>query len=186
MNSLKHCATAIALLITAPLPVLAQDAPAEGVIVAIQGTQSLFRVPVEVAASLCQVETEVLVQGLATDPDLVICEVTQEVADRNSFTNDPAIQPFFSDDDEANDSDEDGIRDEDEAEVDGPEEDDATDDDATDEGGGDEVADEAGADEEAGDDAGAGADDGAEDDAGTDDGVEGDTGGEEAGDDAGN
>ncbi len=171
MTNFKRCATAMALVLGSSVPALSQETP-DRVILAIEGTEIGYRVPIEVAAELCgEIPAETLA-AIATDADLIYCTVAETVVAESGFDDDPYIERIegLGDNDGPDDltAGEDGADDGEgadadaEADVDGEvDADDGADDDASADGGTDGGA-------EAED----GTDDGAAEDEGTEDGAD--------------
>jgi hypothetical protein len=91
MISQKSCSTAVALLLMSSLSALAQEGRSGAVTLVAQGSGALYDVPVGIAAELCGVDaarlTEIsgILAGAFAGSRLVVCEVTQEVAEQENL-----------------------------------------------------------------------------------------------------
>jgi hypothetical protein len=120
MLNFKRCATAVALTMAA-VPAVAQDMPMpETVLINVEGTSTFYRVPLEIAAGLCEVTEDTLAM-IAEDANVIYCTIGEAVVAENDFSGFES----FEDDDGSDglgpdlDLDDDGINDAEDDDLDG-------------------------------------------------------------------
>ncbi len=91
MTNFKRCATAVALVLGSSIPALAQELP-DRVILAIEGTETGYRVPIEVAAELCGEIPADTLAAIAADVDVIYCSIAETVVAESAFDEDPYIE----------------------------------------------------------------------------------------------
>lgn len=91
MTNFKRCATAVALVLGSSIPALAQELP-DRVILAIEGTETGYRVPIEVAAELCGEVPADTLATIAANADVIYCSIAETVVAESAFDEDPYIE----------------------------------------------------------------------------------------------